>query len=403
MASRAVAIGSTPQSTFRFFLQELKPKGKLVTPFNIVSVPIIVVGLVIIAVRFIEGLGSVTNLDQHFAWGIWKGFNVVTGVAFAGGAYVITFAVYVMNAERYHAIVRLTVLNAFLSYSFYAGALMLELGRPWKIMNPIIGNDFGYNSVLFLVAWHFMLYMITAFIEFSPAVAEWLDLRKLRRVLKALTIGAVIFGVTLSMLHQSGLGALFLMAKSKIHPLWYNEFIPILFFVSSIFAGLAMIIVQATISPRIFKDAMDAEHLGSFEEMIFGLAKGAAIAMFVYYFFQSTLFIHDKHWALMGDFWGNWYLLEVLGLVLVPCFMFAYGVRHQSLGIVRAAAVLTLLGVLLNRLNVSVIAFNWFSPHHYYPTWEEVVVAITVVLMQIWIFRWVILRMPVLRKAPNFG
>jgi Ni/Fe-hydrogenase subunit HybB-like protein len=403
MVSHAVPVGSAPQSTFRFVLQELKPKGNLLTPFNVISIPIILVGLVIMAIRFIEGLGSVTNLDQHFAWGIWKGFNVVTGVAFAGGAYVITFAVYVMNAEKYHAIVRLTVLNAFLSYSFYAGALMLELGRPWKIMNPMIGNDFGYNSVLFLVAWHFVLYMIAAFIEFSPAIAEWLGLRRLRKFLKALTIGAVIFGVTLSLLHQSGLGALFMMAKPKIHPLWYNEFIPILFFVSSVFAGLSMIIVQATISPRIFKDAMDAEHRGSFEAMIFGLAKGAAIAMFVYYFFQSTLFIHEKHWDLMGDFWGNWYLLEVLGLVLVPCFMFAYGVRHQSLGIIRTAAALTLLGVLLNRLNISVIAFNWYSTDHYFPTWQEMVVAVTVVLAQIWIFRWVILRMPVLRKAPDFA
>ncbi|MBW1842935.1 MAG: polysulfide reductase NrfD, partial [Deltaproteobacteria bacterium] len=149
MASRAVPMGSAPQSTLGFILQEMKPKGNLLTPFNIISIPIIVVGLVIMGIRFVEGLGSVTNLDQHFVWGIWKGFNVVTGVAFAGGAYVITFAVYLMNAERYHAIVRLTVLNAFLSYTFYAGALMLELGRPWKIMNPMIGNDFGYNSVLF--------------------------------------------------------------------------------------------------------------------------------------------------------------------------------------------------------------------------------------------------------------
>jgi len=396
-------ISNYGQSTFRFLLHELKPKGKLLTPFNIISFPVIVLGTIIMIVRFVEGLGSVTNLSQDFAWGIWKGFNVVTGVAFAGGAYVITFVVYVMKAEKYHPIVRITVLNAFLSYSFYAGALLLELGRPWKIFNPIIGNDFGYNSVLFLVAWHFMLYMITAFLEFSPAVAEWLNMRRVRMALKSLTMGAVIFGVTLSMLHQSGLGALFMMAKSKIHPLWYNEFIPILFFVSSIFAGLSMIIVQAMLCPRVFKSQMDAEHKGAFEEMIFGLAKGAAIAMFVYYFFQSTIFIHERDWELMGGFWGNWFLLEVLGLVLVPCFMFAQGVRHQNLGIIRVAAILSLLGVLLNRLNVSVIAFNWFSKDHYVPSWQECVVAVTVVFIQIWVFRWVILRMPVLRDKPEYA
>ena len=68
---------------------------------------------------------------------------------------------------------------------FYAGALVFDLGRPWNIINPVIGNSFGYNSVLFLVAWHFMLYMMAEFIEFSPVVAEWLGWRRVRRFLNA--------------------------------------------------------------------------------------------------------------------------------------------------------------------------------------------------------------------------
>ena len=203
----------------RFLLAELKPKGTLLTPFNLISAPLILAAAVILWFRFTHGLGSLTNLSQDVPWGLWIGFDVVTGVAFAGGAYVITFLVYILGQERYHPIVRVTVLNGFLAYVFYAGALLLDLGRPWKVINPIIGNSFGVSSVLFLVAWHFMLYMMAAFLEFSPAVAEWLGLRRLRRVLAGLTVGAVIFGVTLSMLHQSGLGALYLMAKGKIHPL----------------------------------------------------------------------------------------------------------------------------------------------------------------------------------------
>jgi len=403
MASSAgPVVGVAPQSTFRFFLQELKPKGKLLTPFNIISVPVILLGLVLTIIRFTQGLGSVTNLNQQFPWGFWIGFDVVCGVAFAAGAYVITFVVYVMNAEKYHPIVRITVLNGFLAYVFYAGALVLDLGRPWNIINPIIGNDFGYNSVLFLVAWHFMLYMITALIEFAPAIAEWLGMRRLRRVLKAMTVGAVIFGITLSMLHQSGLGALFLMAKPKIHPLWYSEFIPILFFVSSVFAGLSMIIVEGTISHRVFGKIMDEEHHKGADEIVFGLARGAAIAMFVYYFFKSTLFIHDEQWRMMGDFWGNWFLLEVVGLVLVPCFMFAYGARNRNLSIIRTAAILTILGVVLNRLNISVIAFNWFVPDHYVPSWQEIAITLMIVFAEIWALRWFVLRMPVLRKEPGF-
>lgn len=379
----------------KFFLHELKPREKLLTPFNIISFPIMIVGFVLLILRFVKGLGAVTNLSQDFPWGFWIGFDVVTGVAFAGGAYAITFVVYVMKVEKYHPIVKVTVLNGLLAYAFYAGALVLDLGRPWNIINPIIGNSFGYNSVLFLVAWHFMLYMITEFIEFSPVIAQWLGWKKLQKFLKSLTVGAVIFGITLSVLHQSGLGSLFLMSKSKIHPLWYSEFIPVLFFVSSIFAGLSMVIFEGTISHRVFKDKIDPKHHAHFDEIIIGLAKGAAIAMFVYYFFKALLFVHGRQWSLLTDSWGAWYLVEVIGLVLVPCFMYAYGARNRSLVIIRAASIITLIGIIVNRLNISIIAFNWNVPNHYYPSWMEIVITMMVIFAEIYVFRWIVSRMPV--------
>jgi Ni/Fe-hydrogenase subunit HybB-like protein len=252
---------------------------------------------------------------------------------------------------------------------------------------------------MFLVCWHFMLYMFSEFIEFSPVVAQWLGLRRARRWLSKLTVATVIFGVTLSTLHQSGLGALFLMAKSKIHPLWYTEFIPILFFVSSIPAGLSMIVVEGTISHRVLKDHIDPRRHASFEGIIFGLAKGATLSLFVYYFFKALIFVHEGQWQLLRDGWGALYLFEVIGLVLVPCVMFAYGVRHRRIGVVRTAAVLTILGVVLNRLNTSLIAFNWNAATHYLPSWQEIVVTLMIVFVEIWVFRWVVTRMPVLRDS----
>ncbi len=391
-------ISSEVSRLGRFFWEEVKPRGKWLTPFNVISIPIILVGLVILYFRFVYGLGSVTNLSQQYPYGIWIGFDVVTGVAFAGGAYVITFVVYVMRMEKYHSIVRVTVLNGLLAYVFYAGTLTLDLGRPWHIINPIIGNSYGYNSVLFLVAWHFLLYMLTMFVEFSPVIAEWAQLEKLRKFLSSLTLAAVIFGITLSILHQSGLGAMFMMAKPKIHPLWYSEFIPVLFFVSSIYAGLSMIIFEGTISHKVFKDLLGREDQHRYEEILLGLGKGAALTMFVYYFFQSLLFIHEKRWELITDFWGYWYLLEVIGFVLVPCCMFAYAVRNRSIAIIKLASVLALAGILLNRLNLTVITYRWYDPNRYYPTWQEIIVTLMVISVEIWIFRWVATRMPVFEK-----
>ena len=393
------AVASESSRVFHFILDELKPRGPWLTPFNVISIPIILTGLVILYFRFRYGLGSVTNLSQEHPWGLWMGFDVITGVALAGGAYVITFVVYVMRVDKYQSIVRATVLNGFLAYCFYGGALLFDLGRPWHAMNPYIGNNFGYASVLFLICWHFALYMVAAFIEFSPVIAEWLNLEKARKFLKNLTLATVILGVTLSLLHQSGLGALFLMAKPKVHPLWWSQFTPVLFFVSSIYAGLSMIIVEGTISHKAFSHLIAPKNHHSFDDIVFGLAKGAAITMFVYYVFKALLFIHDKQWDLINTVWGYWYLVEVIGFVLIPAFMFAFGHRHRSLNIIKIAAILALLGIVLNRLNVSIIVFRWYEAVRYYPSWQEIVVTLMVICAEIWLFRWVVNRMPVFSSS----
>jgi Ni/Fe-hydrogenase subunit HybB-like protein len=238
--------------------------------------------------------------------------------------------------------------------------------------------------------------MIAAFVEFSPAVAEWMHWEKARKFLASLTLATVILGITLSLLHQSGLGALYLMAKTKIHPLWFSEFIPIQFFVSSVYAGLAMIIIEGTIGHRVFRNFLEPGSHRSFDDIVLGLAKGAAITMFVYYFFKALLFVHDQQWELINDGFGLWFLLEVVGFVLVPALMFAFGYKHRNLRIIKLAAVMALIGIVLNRLNISIICFNWYAEVRYVPSWQEFIVSMTVIFVQFWIFRWIVTRMPVL-------
>jgi Ni/Fe-hydrogenase subunit HybB-like protein len=402
MNNQVIAITSDNKgkSMMRFLVGELKPRGKWLTPFNIISLPVIVLGIVLIVIRFWKGIGSITNLSQEIPWGLWIGFDVVTGVAFAGGAYVITFLVYILKVNKYHSIVRVTVLNGFLAYVFYAGALLLDLGRPWNVVNPIIGNSFGTSSVLFLVAWHFLLYMIAELIEFSPAIAEWLGAKRARKILSGMTLAAVIFGITLSTLHQSGLGALFLMAKEKIHPLWYSEFIPLLFLVSSVFAGLSMVIFEGSISNRVFFNQISDKNRKAHKGILTGLSKICAGALFAYFFLQLLVFIHGKRWEYLGTPMGYWFLLEMIGFVFLPMVLFFYSYRKQSTVLIRIAAILTMIGVILNRLNVTVIGFRWDAPVQYVPSWMEIMVTLTVIFTEIWIFRWVINRMPVLRESP---
>jgi Ni/Fe-hydrogenase subunit HybB-like protein len=386
----------------KFLVAALRPHGKILTPFNIISVPIMTLGIAIIVMRFVKGIGSVTNLSQEVPWGLWIGFDVVTGVAFAGGAYVVTFMVYILNIQKYKPIVRVTVLNGFLAYVFYAGALLLDLGKPWNVVNPIIGNSFGVSSVLFLVAWHFLLYMIAQLIEFSPAIAEWLGAKKARKILSGMTLGAVIFGITLSTLHQSGLGALYLMAKEKIHPLWYSEFIPILFFVSSIFAGLSMVIFEGSISQSVFFDQISEKNHRSHDGILHGLSKICAFTLLVYFFLQIVVFVHGKHWNYLDSRMGAWYLTEIIGFVILPMVLYFISYRTRNISLIKVSALVTMVGVIINRLNVTVIGFKWDAATHYVPSWMEIVVTLTVLSIEIWIFRWVVRRLPVLREAPEW-
>jgi Ni/Fe-hydrogenase subunit HybB-like protein len=390
------------QDLWKFILSELKPKGKLLTPFNIISAPIILLGLVLIVLRFATGLGATTNLSQEFPWGIWIGLDVVTGVAFAAGAYIVTFLVYVLRMEKYHSIVRATVLNGFLAYIFYAGALTLDLGRPWKIINPIIGNSFGVSSVLFLVAWHFLLYMLAQFIEFSPAVAEWLGLKRLRKILGTLTVGAVVFGICLSMLHQSGLGAMFLLAPAKLHPLWYTEYIPVLFILSSVFAGMSIVIIEGTISHGVFRHQISAEHHAKHMDIMVGLSRLAAAALFVYFFMKILVLVHGMHFHELLTPMGYLYLVEMIGFVVLPFLIFVIGAKNRDRKLLLSGAIISALGIIFNRLNISVIAFKWYAPVHYVPSWIEIVVTLAVVFGEIWAFRWVANRMPVFAESPQW-
>ncbi len=392
------------QSTglLKFILNELKPKGKVITPFNIISAIIVLAALVILTIRFTKGLGSVVHPSQSHPWGLWLYFNVITGVAFAGGAYVITFMVYILGMEKYRPIVRPTILYALLAYMFYAGALLLDLGRPWHIINPIIGNSFGISAVLFLIAWKFILYMGSLLTEFFPTIGEWAGMKRQRRFFGSLTLAVVIFGITLSTIHQSGLGALFLLAKPKIHPLWYSEFIPLQFFISSIFAGLSLVIVLESISQKAFSKRMSFLNKSTHLPIMFGLAKTCTVTMFVYFFMNMMIIIQDKSISYLNTSWGLWYLVETVGFVLLPCMLFLAGYRQMNIRLVRTGAVMTIMGIILNRLDVSTIAYKWYEGAIHLPNINELIVSAAVILVQIQMFRWVARRMPVYSESPSW-
>ena len=200
----------------------------------------------------------------------------------------------------------------------------------------------------------------------------------------------------LSTLHQSSLGSLFLMAPGKLHPLWYSPYLPVFFFVSSIAAGLAMVIVESRISHRLFHDRTEPARRVDVDRIALGLGRAAAVVLFAYVFLRLQGVAEAGAWRELATPWGAWWLVEVGGFALVPSFIFAYGSRHALIGAVRTAALLAIVGVVLNRINVSIIALHWKNPLVYVPSWMEIVGSVTIVTLGVVTFRWIVNRMPIL-------
>ena len=373
------------------------------TTFNFVAAIILIVGLPVMVFRIVKGLGPSTNLSDTNPWGIWIGFDMMTGVALAAGGFVIGTAVHLFGMKEYRPLVRPAILTGFLGYLFAVIGLMFDLGRYYRLPYPMFVS-LGVNSILFLVAWHVALYLTAQFVEWSPAIWEWLNMKMFRKFFLALTIGATVFGVILSTLHQSALGSLFLLMPSKLHPLWYSSLIPVYFFVSAIAAGITMTVVESMLSHRVFKEQvpkMAMDH-AQFDRLTIGLGKAAAVVLFTYFCLKLVGVAHENNWHLINTNYGYWWLVEVVGFVLIPAFLFLVGVRNENVKLIRFTSVVTVIGVALNRVNQSIICFNWNADERYYPHWMEIMITITIITIGLITFRWIINRMPILYDHPDY-
>ncbi|MBW2593071.1 MAG: polysulfide reductase NrfD [Deltaproteobacteria bacterium] len=377
--------------------------GSIITPFNVISGSIILVGLILTVLRFTGGLGAVTHLDNNNPWGIWIGFDLLCGVALAAGGYVTSAACYIFGLKRYHSAVRPAILTAFLGYALVVLALHYDVGRPWRLPYPVFLSR-GTTSLLFEVGLCVFLYLTVLFVEFSPVAMEWLGLKRVRDVVVRMTLVLTIFGVILSTLHQSSLGALFMIAPSKLHPLWYSGYLPVYFFVSSIFAGLSMVIFEGSFAHRFLHHKMDATHLHESKSVTLGFSKAAAFVMAGYAAIKLIGIAMDNNWHYLATGFGQWYLLEIGGFVVLPAFLYALAVRERSIYLARWAALWSVLGVILNRFNVSLVAFNWHLPpaDRYFPSWMEVATSIFIVTIGVVVYRFISTRMPIFYEHPDY-
>ena len=355
---------------------------------------ILAAGAAVTVLRYWKGLGAVTNLSDRFPWGLWVGFDVLCGVGLAAGGFTITTAVYVFNLKRFQPIVRPTVLTAFLGYILVAVGLMYDLGKPWNIWHPMV--MWNPRSPMFEVSWCVMLYLTVLALEFSGMVFERLGWTRALVLQHAATVPLVIAGAIISTLHQSSLGSFYLIMPAKLHPIWYTPLLPLLFYLSAIAGGLAMMIVESRLSSRALGRGLEMPLLMSISRALF-------VALGVY----GTVRVVDLarrgvlSRALSGEREAFFFQLELAIGVILPMALLAFSAVRRNSGRLYGAALLVVAGFIMNRLNVSITGLEGAQGGRYVPAVAEGIITLMLVAIGVAAFGLAVRFLPVMAHVED--
>lgn len=381
-----IFLGLTPKQYFQ---------KQLANPFNWVLWIIYAVGIPVLIARFIFGLGWATHSSYDYPWGLFLSWGLFTMVPLSASGFMMGTTVELFGRKDFKPIERLGLLNGLLGYFFAVVFLQVDLGQPWRLIYPMFVS-LGPAAVLFLVAWHVATYLSVQIAELVPAFSEWMGFPKAKKFVKSMVLGLTVAGIILSTLHQGALGSLFTYAPGKLHPLWFSsEFQWLHFLCSAIFAGLAMLIVVSTLCKWFMSWRCDDNFLNSLDRVTLGISKGASLALITYLVIKYIAVAHDNEWGYFLTGWGQYFTFEIVVGTIIPLLLFTYAVRNQNAGVARFAAFITVFGIALNRLNTSLVAYNW-KLYQEIPHWREFVIALMLYATYIVVYRAILARMPIL-------
>lgn len=365
-----------------------------ITFWRVLFVMIMIAGAYSTYLRFFKGLGASTNLSDQFPWGLWVGFDCLCGIMLTAGGFTLMATVHVFNLEKFRSIARPALLTAFIGYLLEAGAVMFDLGRPYRIWHPLV--MWNPRSPMFIVGWCVMLYSGIMAVEFAPTIFERLRLEKPLRILRMIQTPLVILGVTVSIIHQSALGMFYVLVPGKLHPLWYSSMLPVLFFISAATIGMAMTIFESTMSSRHFDHALD-------KSVILNLGRLLYIGVIVYGVVrvQDLLRLGAWKYAFISSNEASMFWVEMALCVIIPVVLLSVPKIRSNPISLYVISFITVSGFIVNRLNVAVTGMTASAGVQYIPKWNEVSITLMMVSIGIVMFTLAIKYLPIFSHEPE--
>ena len=340
----------------------INPRLRLhLSPFVWVLLALMVIAFIVAMIRFGAGIGAISNLSNAYPWGFWVSFDLFTGIAISSGAFVLTSLVYILELEEFRPLVRPTLLTGFLGYVMEVIALLVDLGHPERIWHYFVYQNF--TSFLLFIGLYVMIYATVMLVELAPAVLERLHLQKFAHGIKRFMKPIVIIGATISVLHQGSLGALLLIQPAKLFPLWWTPLLPVLFFISAVAIAIAMTIFESSLSSRYF-------HRGLETHLLEKLAAAIPFVLGLYLLvrFAQLIITGDAQYFFNSGWMSILFWAEIIIGSIIPIILFAFKKIRQSSSGLLTGAIILLLGMILDRFDVSWLAIKHPDPITYIPT-----------------------------------
>ncbi len=367
--------------------------GKVVTrPYKFLII-VALIAAYFLARRFIFGLGDVTGMNDGYPWGIWIAYDVVVGTAFACGGYALAILIYVLNKRQYSPLLRPAILASMFGYSLAGLSVFFDIGRYWQMHHIFLPGFANPTSVLFEVALCIAIYTIVLWIEFTPTFLTRLGADKMQARLDKFMFFFIALGILLPTMHQSSLGTLMVIAGSKLHPLWWSSFLPILFLISSVLLGFAAVIFESSISTLRYK-VEDENHVLQKLATIFPWIIG------IYLLIRFADVIAKGHGGMIfsGSSQSIMFIIENL-LYLIPAIFLAMPEFRQSKRTLFFCALSLMLAGALYRFNCFIIQYEPGNGWHYYPKAGEVWITLGIIAAEIMGYLLFIKKLPVFRRA----
>jgi Ni/Fe-hydrogenase subunit HybB-like protein len=370
--------------------------GKLFNTATFILGILIAVMFAILIVRFIFGLGAVTNLNDGYPWGIWVVVDVIIGSAFACGGFSVAMLVYIFNKGQYHPLVRPALLASLFGYTLAGVGVIFDLGRWWNFWHILWPTYANPNSVMFEVALCISCYIIVMWIEFSPVFMEKWGMKVQKQKLEKVLFFFIALGTLLPMMHQSSLGTLLVVMGPQVNPLWQTPIVPLLYLLSAITIGYGIVLFESCVAAAAYRREIEMHLLQPMAKVMLGV-----LAVFVALRAGDLIVRGAIGHAFAPSLEAFFFWLEI-GCFLLPFLLIGSQGARRNPAMLFLAGCSIMMGGILMRINGFLIGYDTgLGVDHgwnYFPSIAEMLVTIGMFAIEILAYIIITRRFPVLPR-----